>query len=87
MATQTDSADMPSRSSRPAGVAEAIKEWIVEHDLKPGDRLPREPNLIRHFGMAKGTIREAMRILDAQGLVRTRTGPGGGVHVEPGWPG
>jgi DNA-binding FadR family transcriptional regulator len=33
------------------------------------------------FGMAKGTIREAMRILEAQGLVETRTGPGGGSFV------
>jgi DNA-binding FadR family transcriptional regulator len=33
------------------------------------------------FGMAKGTIREAMRILEAQGLIETRTGPGGGSFV------
>ncbi len=33
------------------------------------------------FGMSKGTIREAMRILEAQGLVETRTGPGGGSFV------
>ncbi|MGB5556654.1 MAG: GntR family transcriptional regulator, partial [Paracoccaceae bacterium] len=33
-------------------------------------------------GMSKGTIREATRILEAQGLVRTRTGPGGGTFVH-----
>ncbi|MEZ5766850.1 MAG: GntR family transcriptional regulator [Paracoccaceae bacterium] len=32
--------------------------------------------------MAKGTIREAMRILEAQGLVKSRTGPGGGTFVH-----
>jgi DNA-binding FadR family transcriptional regulator len=32
--------------------------------------------------MAKGTIREAMRILEAQGLIKTRTGPGGGSFVH-----
>jgi DNA-binding FadR family transcriptional regulator len=32
--------------------------------------------------MAKGTIREAIRILEAQGLVKSRTGPGGGVFVH-----
>ena len=32
--------------------------------------------------MAKGTIREALRVLEAQGLIRTRTGPGGGAFVN-----
>jgi len=50
--------------------------------LKAGDRLPSELELIERFGMAKGTIREAMRILEAQGLVKTRTGPGGGSFVH-----
>jgi len=71
--------------SRPVRVAEAIKTWVVEQGLKAGDRLPSEAELIERFGMAKGTIREAMRILEAQGLVKTRTGPGGGSFVhEPG---
>ncbi|WP_245190931.1 FadR/GntR family transcriptional regulator [Jannaschia formosa] len=62
-------------------MAEAIKDWVVEKGLKPGDRLPGEAELIARFGMAKGTIREAMRILQAQGLVTTKTGPGGGSFV------
>jgi DNA-binding FadR family transcriptional regulator len=37
--------------------------------------------MIARFGMAKGTIREAMRLLQAQGLVATKTGPGGGSFV------
>ena len=49
--------------------------------LQPGDRLPGEAELIAHFGMSKGTIREAMRLLQAQGLVVTKTGPGGGSFV------
>ncbi len=74
-------ADRP-RLSRPARVAEAIKEWIVQAHFGAGDRLPSEPELIERFGMAKGTIREAMRILEAQGLVKSRTGPGGGTFVH-----
>lgn len=77
----TRSKDEP-RLSRPVRVAEAIKDWVVEKGLKAGDRLPSEPEMIEQFGMAKGTIREAMRILEAQGLVRTRTGPGGGSFVH-----
>lgn len=70
------------RLSRPARVAEEIKNWIVQQHFSAGDRLPSEPELITRFGMAKGTIREAMRILEAQGLVKSRTGPGGGTFVH-----
>jgi DNA-binding FadR family transcriptional regulator len=69
------------RRSRPVRVAEAIKDWVVEKGLQPGDRLPGEAELIARFGMSKGTIREAMRLLQAQGLVVTKTGPGGGSFV------
>jgi GntR family transcriptional regulator, transcriptional repressor for pyruvate dehydrogenase complex len=80
-ATILSKADTP-RLSRPAQVAEAIKDWIVQEHFGAGDRLPSEPELIERFGMAKGTIREAMRILEAQGLVKSRTGPGGGTFVH-----
>lgn len=70
-----------SRRSRPLHVADAIKDWVVERGLQPGDRLPGEAELIDRFGMSKGTIREAMRLLQAQGLVETKTGPGGGSFV------
>lgn len=53
----------------------------MERGLRPGDRLPGEAELIDRFGMSKGTIREAMRLLQAQGLVETKTGPGGGSFV------
>jgi DNA-binding FadR family transcriptional regulator len=71
-----------ARQSRPQRVAEAIKQWVVEEGWEPGQRLPSETALIARFGMAKGTIREAIRLLEAQGLVRSRTGPGGGVFVH-----
>lgn len=77
----TRSKDEP-KHSRPVQVAEAIKVWVVEQGLQAGDRLPGEAELIRRFGMSKGTIREAMRILEAQGLIKTRTGPGGGSFVH-----
>ena len=77
----TPSKDEP-KLSRPVQVAEAIKGWVVEQGLEAGDRLPAEAEMIARFGMAKGTIREAMRILEAQGLIKTRTGPGGGSFVH-----
>lgn len=78
-ATTRSTAD---RLSRPQRVAEAIKSWVMENGWRPGVRLPSEAELIERFGMAKGTIREAIRILEAQGLVKSRTGPGGGVFVH-----
>ena len=70
------------RRSRPVLVADAIKALVVEKGLAAGDRLPSEPEMIARFGMAKGTIREAMRLLEAQGLVETKTGPGGGSFIK-----
>ncbi len=78
----TRSDPVRARRSRPQQVAEAIKDWVMERGLQPGDRLPSEPELITRFAMAKGTIREALRILEAQGLVTSRTGPGGGMFVH-----
>lgn len=71
----------PFRRTRPQRVADEIKDWVVERGLQPGDRLPGEVELIDRFGMSKGTIREAMRLLQAQGLIETKTGPGGGSFV------
>lgn len=78
------STDTPPRArrSRPVRVADEIKHWVVERDLAPGARLPSEAEMIEIFAVSKGTVREAMRILEAQGLIVTRTGPGGGSFVD-----
>lgn len=62
-------------------VADALKGLIAEHRLKPGDRLPQEKDLMVQFAASKGTVREALKALDTQGLIVTRTGPGGGAFV------
>lgn len=69
------------RRSRPVQVADAIKDWVVSQGLRKGARLPSETEMIARYARSKGTIREAMRILEAQGLIETRTGPGGGSFV------
>ncbi len=74
------SATTPKR--RTHAVISEIKNWIIERKLAPGDRLPGEKELIEIFSVSKGTIREAMRILEAQGLTRTKTGPTGGCFVS-----
>lgn len=68
--------------ARTEQVAEHLKAYIVAQGLGPGDRLPSEAALMAALGKSKGTVREAMRMLAAQGLIRTRTGPGGGAFVD-----
>ncbi len=80
MSTSDPSPARPRRS-RPVQVADQIKDWVVERDLKQGAKLPNEAEMIALFRVSKGTVREAMRILEAQGLIVTRTGPGGGSFV------
>ena len=70
-----------TKRSRPVQVADQIKAWVVERDLRQGDKLPNEAEMIALFKVSKGTVREALRILEAQGLIVTRTGPGGGSFV------
>ncbi|MHC1551363.1 FadR/GntR family transcriptional regulator [Phyllobacterium sp. K27] len=66
---------------RPEAIAEQIKDFIRDEKLQPGARLPQEKELIGQFKAAKGTIREAMKALETQGLIYTRSGPGGGAFV------
>lgn len=69
-------------TSRPTEICERLKDLIVAKGLQPGDRLPQERELMADFKASKSTIREALGALQAEGLVRTRTGPGGGAFVS-----
>lgn len=59
-------------------VAEEIKLWVVERNLSPGERLPSERELMEILAVSKGTMREALKSLEVQGLIRIAMGPGGG---------
>lgn len=54
---------------------------MVAGDLRPGQRLPNEAELQRLFGMSKGTVREALKALEVQGLVILKSGPNGGAAL------
>jgi len=62
-------------------VAESIVASIVDEDLSVGDRLPAEAEMCAHYGVGKATMREALRLLESQGVIRIKTGPGGGPVV------
>ncbi|MCJ8240555.1 FadR family transcriptional regulator (plasmid) [Rhizobium sp. SSM4.3] len=66
---------------RPEAIADLMKDFIRSQNLAPGSRLPQERELIDRFKAAKGTVRAAMKALETQGLIFTRSGPGGGAFV------
>jgi GntR family transcriptional repressor for pyruvate dehydrogenase complex len=70
---------------KPEKVAEKtallIVEDIVHRNLAEGDRLPLEAEMVASYGVSRQSLKEALRILEVQGLVRLRPGPGGGPVV------
>ncbi len=63
---------------RSDAIADGVKAWILREGLLPGDHLPKERELAAHFHCAKGTLREALKSLEVQGLISVKTGPSGG---------
>lgn len=70
------------RRKRPDTVADQIRERIVETGLSPGDRLPHDWIEPETWHVSRGTLREALKVLESQGLTTSKTGPGGGVFVS-----
>lgn len=63
-------------------ISESIREAIMEGALKVDERLPNEQELAARFGVSRPTVREALKRLAAQNLIRSRRGPAGGTFVN-----
>lgn len=63
-------------------VARDILDDIVERDLPPGTMLPSENHMLAQFRVGRGSLREALRILEVHGLLRVKAGPRGGPVVD-----
>ncbi|WP_432994041.1 FadR/GntR family transcriptional regulator [Dactylosporangium sp. CA-233914] len=63
-------------------VADRIRAQIIAGDLADGDPLPKSEELIRRYPVSMPTLREAMRILEAEGLITVRRGRLGGAVVH-----
>ncbi len=68
-----------SRASQ--DIVQQIKESIFAGKLAPGDRLPSEKELVEQFGLSRITVRDALRVLESQGLIAIKVGAGGGAFV------
>jgi DNA-binding FadR family transcriptional regulator len=53
-----------------------LTDQIITGALAPGDRLPSERNLATEYGASRTMVREALRTIEAQGLVQVRPGMG-----------
>ena len=63
-------------------VVEQIEDAIIAGKLQPGDTLPSERDLKGLFQTSRGTLREALRVLEQKGLIEIRLGVGGGSVVK-----
>jgi GntR family transcriptional repressor for pyruvate dehydrogenase complex len=63
-------------------IIDQIRDAVLSGQVKPGDRLASEKELITQFEVSKATMREALRVLEAMGLVEMRKGTAGGVFVS-----
>jgi len=61
-------------------VAEQIINLIKSNELKPGDKLPPERELAEKFSISRASIREAFRVLESRGLIKST--PGGGRFIR-----
>lgn len=68
--------------SLPKQIAERLRHLIITGELALDERLPTEHELSDRFGVSRPTIREALKRLAAQNLVRSRRGPTGGTFVS-----
>ncbi|GGI45082.1 DNA-binding FadR family transcriptional regulator [Agromyces flavus] len=57
-------------------VLEHIERRLLDGELGPGDRLPGERALASELGVGRSSVREALRVLEVLGLIRTHTGSG-----------
>jgi GntR family transcriptional regulator, transcriptional repressor for pyruvate dehydrogenase complex len=71
--------------TRPLKTAEAVARDVVhdiiEAGLRPGDSLPAEAAMLEQYQVSRESLREGLRLLEVEGLISIRRGPGGGPSV------
>ncbi len=63
-------------------VVEQIQDAIISGQLEPGTKLPAERDLKDMFNTSRGTLREALRVLEQKGLIEIKLGVSGGAIVK-----
>ena len=73
--------EAPARIKRALVLAREIVDDIETNARGPGDRLPREEEMLARYDVARATLREALRFLELQGIIHLQSGRGGGPVV------
>lgn len=64
-------------------IVEQVEDALARGSLQPGSRLPSERDLMAQFAVSRSTVREALRVLESSGLIRSRPGDPHGAEVLP----
>jgi GntR family transcriptional repressor for pyruvate dehydrogenase complex len=72
-----------SKETLADSIADQLIELILTNELKPGERLPSEKQLMEHFNVGRSSLREAIRALSVLGLVEVRVPEGMFVSKSP----
>ncbi len=64
-------------------VVNALYQIIDEQEIKPGDQLPPERELIEQIGVSRNVLREAFHVLEQRGIIISRQGKGRFLRVIP----
>jgi GntR family transcriptional regulator, transcriptional repressor for pyruvate dehydrogenase complex len=64
-------------------IVEQVEDALARGDLAPGQRLPSERELVAQFEVSRSTVREALRVLESNGVVRSRPGDPNGPELLP----
>jgi DNA-binding FadR family transcriptional regulator len=73
-------AGMPPK--RASVIAQRIVKEIKDRKLPPGSHLPPERDMLDTYNVGRNTLREALRVLELQGVLTIRPGPGGGPVIS-----
>jgi GntR family transcriptional repressor for pyruvate dehydrogenase complex len=73
---------MEPRVARAETVARRVEAELSNGSIRPGERLGTKDDLRVRYGVAAGTLNEAIRLLSDRGLVEARPGPGGGLFAR-----
>ncbi len=57
-------------------VIQAIQNYIIDNNLKPGDKLPTENELAKTLNVGRSSVREAVKSLEVLGVIETKAGEG-----------
>ena len=74
---------VPKRQDLTRDLLEALKGLILEGEIVPGTRLPSERVLAKRFGVARPSLRQALKVLDVMGIVHPRVGDGTYLDERP----